>query len=276
MSRARRGVARTFQTPRLFGELTCRRERRGRAAAALAGDTRRRAARADREQLIEPARSWTRSGARWSPTSPTGTSAGSRSPARWPGSPPCCCSTSRPPVSTTARPRRCWNCCARSREKYGCCILVIDHDMKLVHATSSDRVQVLDEGRVIFVGSPGGGLQAGARGRGLPRGGRLMAPPARDRRSGRRLRRHAGSQAGLAHARGGGSPRCPGGERRRQVDAHEDDRRAWSTHGRGRIALRRRGHRRETDGQRRGPHWASRYVLRGGRSSLRSRSRRTC
>jgi ABC-type branched-subunit amino acid transport system ATPase component len=39
------------------------------------------------------------------------------------------------------------------RTEFGCSILVIDHDMSLVLKVA-DRVQVLDEGRVIFVGPP--------------------------------------------------------------------------------------------------------------------------
>ena len=39
------------------------------------------------------------------------------------------------------------------RTEEGCAIIVIDHDMNLV-INISDRVQVLDEGRVIFVGAP--------------------------------------------------------------------------------------------------------------------------
>jgi ABC-type branched-subunit amino acid transport system ATPase component len=35
----------------------------------------------------------------------------------------------------------------------GCSILVIDHDMSLIMGVS-DRIQVLDEGRVIFTGAP--------------------------------------------------------------------------------------------------------------------------
>jgi branched-chain amino acid transport system ATP-binding protein len=40
------------------------------------------------------------------------------------------------------------------RRDLDCSVLVIDHDMDLVLQVS-DRVQVLDEGRVIFVGAPG-------------------------------------------------------------------------------------------------------------------------
>jgi ABC-type branched-subunit amino acid transport system ATPase component len=40
------------------------------------------------------------------------------------------------------------------RNEHECALLVIDHDMNLV-MNVSDRVQVLDEGRVIFVGAPG-------------------------------------------------------------------------------------------------------------------------
>jgi branched-chain amino acid transport system ATP-binding protein len=39
------------------------------------------------------------------------------------------------------------------RSDFGCSIIVIDHDMSLV-MEASDRVQVLDEGKVIFVGAP--------------------------------------------------------------------------------------------------------------------------
>jgi ABC-type branched-subunit amino acid transport system ATPase component len=39
------------------------------------------------------------------------------------------------------------------RSDFGCSILLIDHDMSLVLRVA-DRVQVLDEGRVIFVGRP--------------------------------------------------------------------------------------------------------------------------
>jgi branched-chain amino acid transport system ATP-binding protein len=39
------------------------------------------------------------------------------------------------------------------RSDLGCCILLIDHDMSLVLRVA-DRVQVLDEGRVIFAGQP--------------------------------------------------------------------------------------------------------------------------
>jgi branched-chain amino acid transport system ATP-binding protein len=39
------------------------------------------------------------------------------------------------------------------RVEFGCSVLVIDHDMSLVLKVA-DRVQVLDEGRVIFVGPP--------------------------------------------------------------------------------------------------------------------------
>lgn len=40
------------------------------------------------------------------------------------------------------------------RVEFACSVLVIDHDMSLV-LNVADRVQVLDEGRVIFVGPPG-------------------------------------------------------------------------------------------------------------------------
>jgi branched-chain amino acid transport system ATP-binding protein len=39
------------------------------------------------------------------------------------------------------------------RGEHNCAILVIDHDMSLI-MNISDRVEVLDEGRVIFVGAP--------------------------------------------------------------------------------------------------------------------------
>ena len=40
------------------------------------------------------------------------------------------------------------------RREHACAIIVIDHDMSLI-MNVSDRVQVLDEGRVIFIGAPG-------------------------------------------------------------------------------------------------------------------------
>jgi branched-chain amino acid transport system ATP-binding protein len=40
------------------------------------------------------------------------------------------------------------------RKEQLCAIIVIDHDMNLI-MNVSDRVQVLDEGRVIFIGAPG-------------------------------------------------------------------------------------------------------------------------
>lgn len=40
------------------------------------------------------------------------------------------------------------------RREHSCAIIVIDHDMNLI-MNVSDRVQVLDEGRVIFIGDPG-------------------------------------------------------------------------------------------------------------------------
>lgn len=39
------------------------------------------------------------------------------------------------------------------RREHSCAIIVIDHDMNLI-MNVSDRVQVLDEGRVIFIGAP--------------------------------------------------------------------------------------------------------------------------
>ena len=39
------------------------------------------------------------------------------------------------------------------RNEHACAIIVIDHDMNLI-MNVSDRVQVLDEGRVIFIGAP--------------------------------------------------------------------------------------------------------------------------
>jgi branched-chain amino acid transport system ATP-binding protein len=44
------------------------------------------------------------------------------------------------------------------RTEFGCSILLIDHDMSLVLKVA-DRVQVLDEGKVIFVGPPGEAFQ---------------------------------------------------------------------------------------------------------------------
>jgi len=44
------------------------------------------------------------------------------------------------------------------RSEHDCAILVIDHDMNLI-MNVSDRVQVLDEGRTIFIGAPADAFQ---------------------------------------------------------------------------------------------------------------------
>ena len=104
---AERGIARTFQNVRLFGELSALDQRDDRAPRADAERARQRRAR----PLLGPAGGAPDARARGGTarpgrprrpargiapaTSPTATSGGWRSPARWRSSPSCSCSTSR-------------------------------------------------------------------------------------------------------------------------------------------------------------------------------------
>ena len=80
--------------------------RRGLGAAAAAASTTREEAEGQRAGAASCSSSWASASGptSWPATCPTATSAGSRSPARWPPTRSCSASTSRPPAST--RPRR--------------------------------------------------------------------------------------------------------------------------------------------------------------------------
>ena len=105
------GVARTFQNIRLFSTMSALENvmvgQHARMRAGLFGSilrTPRRAPRGGRRPREGRARcsttwAWRRpSSTRWPRTSPTATSAGWRSPGRWPPTRRCCCSTSPPPA----------------------------------------------------------------------------------------------------------------------------------------------------------------------------------
>ena len=85
-----------------------------------------------------------------------------------------CSSTSRPPASTT---RSRWSSCASCkgiRDRVGCGVLLIDHDLHFVMALC-ERMYVLDAGRVIAAGTPAEVQGRPARRRGLPRHAALGA-----------------------------------------------------------------------------------------------------
>ena len=103
------GVARTFQNIRLFHNMTAlenvmvgadAHHRTGAVGAALGLSWHRREEREGREQaeeLLDFVGISAQRPARPRRTCPTATSAGWRSPGRWPPTRGCCCSTSRPP-----------------------------------------------------------------------------------------------------------------------------------------------------------------------------------
>ena len=97
------------------------------------------------------------------PRAPTATSssrscrpacaASSTSPACWPPSPRCCCSTSRRRASPRPRPKASAPLLRRVRFETGCSILIIEHDMPLISAVS-DELIALDRGQVVLRGTP--------------------------------------------------------------------------------------------------------------------------
>ena len=125
------------------------------------------------EARARPTRSCATSGSTASPTSSSRTSRPARA-----GSPSsrassrsaraCCCSTSRPPGSRNARPRRSRPLIRQIRDELDAAVLLIEHDMPLVMQVS-DRVYCLEAGNVIAEGSPDAGAPRPTRRRELPR-----------------------------------------------------------------------------------------------------------
>ena len=97
----------------------------------------------------------------------------------------CCCSTSRPPVSTA--PTRSARRAAARIADAGVAVVLVEHDMTLVMGIS-DHVVVLDAGQRIAGGAPDAVRSDPAVHRGLSRRRRLRRPAARRRaHRGRRL-----------------------------------------------------------------------------------------
>lgn len=146
-ARACAGLARTFQTPRLFRELTVRENV---TIGRSAGRTR---PMADVEQLLERL-----SLADVAREAVSDLSYGFQRRveiARALASSPTVLLLDEPAAGLNdAETDELRSLLLEIRAERECGILVIDHDMNLV-INISDRVQVLDEGRVIFVGAPG-------------------------------------------------------------------------------------------------------------------------
>ena len=145
--RARAGLARTFQTPRLFAELTVREN----VAVGLTALGRRRG-RGDRvEPLLE--RLGLQDLSRQVVSSLPYGHQRRVEIARALAGEPTVLLLDEPAAglndAETAELRE----LLREIRGDGCSILVIDHDMSLIMGVS-DRIQVLDEGRVIFTGAP--------------------------------------------------------------------------------------------------------------------------
>ena len=78
----------------------------------------------------------------------------SRSPARSSTSPRCCCSTSRSARSTSSCARRCSSSSSASSARSAITFVYVTHDQEEA-LTMSDRIAVINEGRVEQVGTPG-------------------------------------------------------------------------------------------------------------------------
>ena len=106
---------------------------------------RARAARLHRPRAAR--RTWSR------PPSPWPTRSGSRSPARWPPSPACCCSTRPCRASPRSRPPPRCELVRRIHAELGLAICVVEHVMEVVMPLSH-RVVVLDHGEKLTEGPP--------------------------------------------------------------------------------------------------------------------------
>ncbi len=159
------GVVRSFQDCRLFPELTVEdilmvsedaRQPVGVVSSTLQAPWARRAERRKRQdvnRVIEAFGLWGDSATTGPPSCPPGPGGWST----WPRScsPPraCCCSTSRPPASPSARPRRSLPLLRRLREVADCTIVLVEHDVGLVFDLCS-QVVVLEAGKVVSSGTP--------------------------------------------------------------------------------------------------------------------------
>ena len=145
--RARAGLARTFQTPRLFAELTVREN----VAAGLSALGGRRARRGERVEPLLKRLGLEDLGRHVVASLPYGHQRRVEIARALAG---------EPRVLLLDEPAAGLNDSetAELREllreiRVDCSIIVIDHDMSLIMGVS-DRIQVLDEGRVIFTGAP--------------------------------------------------------------------------------------------------------------------------
>ena len=131
-ARARRGLGRTFQKMELFDSLTTQENvslgrEAGQAASALAARGRDQI-RPEPPAARPPSRPWPWPASPiWpnarSPRCPPGSGGWPNSPAAWPASSTCCCSTSRPPAWTGRRPGgsvRSWPGSSRSGASASC------------------------------------------------------------------------------------------------------------------------------------------------------------
>lgn len=155
-SRARRaklGLGRTFQNVQLFGELTvrenitvgCNAQRRSARSHATVTDL------IDRLDLSEVARSTVSS-------LPYGHQRRVEIARALAGGPTVLLLDEPAAGLNDAETADLLQLLRKVRSDFSCSIIVIDHDMALV-MEASDRVQVLDEGTVIFVGAPGEAFQ---------------------------------------------------------------------------------------------------------------------
>ncbi len=118
-------------------------------------------------------------------------------PGRWPSSPRCCCSTSRPPALDLGHAQQVLELVDRLRREEGLTVLSTLHDLVLA-GQYADQLVLLDRGRVVAARQPGPGAQHRAAG-----------PPLRRPRRGQR---RAGRRPGAP-----GSARIPRRRRHRDV-----------------------------------------------------------
>ena len=180
--------------------------------------------------------SWSRSSTPRCASSRSASGCAARSPRRCCTPPSCCCSTSRPSGWTSSARRRLRGFLAEERPERGTTVLLTTHDLPDIERLS-DRILVVDAGRVAYDGDLAGLATRGRRAAGA--GGRPR--PSRRRRwtgvPGTRLRRGGGRRAAPA-------PRAPTGTTAAAAVA------AVSA----RVAAARPGHHRARHRGRRAPH----------------------